>query len=83
MSRSFFFTAFSRERGWPNIARIPSRIAPSQPRPESRRTTSEIKPVMVSALGVGRREGSMIPSGWAASLTTPGKVLETESTTLR
>ena len=80
-SRSRLLTALVGSNGWPNIARIPSRSAPSQPSPVTTSTTSEMAPVMVSALGVGGLDASMTPSGCAPSLTTPGRVVETECTT--
>ena len=49
-SLAFVITKLPLAGGWPNIERMPSRIASSQPRPVSSRPTMPMMPVMVSAL---------------------------------
>ena len=56
----------------PKTARMPSRIAPIQPRPASTRAAKDTRPAMVSALVPGAWTG-MIPFGCWASLTKPGR----------
>ncbi len=81
-SRARLATGLALSSGWPNIARMPSRSAPIQPRPANSSTTAETQPVIVSTSGAGGLPASMTPSGCPASLTMPGSVLDTESTTL-
>ena len=64
----------------PKTARMPSRIAPIQPRPASTRATKDTSPAMVSALVPGASTG-MMPFGCSASLTKPGEALLSPSAT--
>ena len=71
-SRSFVVTGFPGSLSTPKIARMPSRRAPSQPRPAISRPTMDTTLLTVSAALVG---GSrvMIPSGLSGVWTKPGR----------
>ncbi len=48
-SRSLVITMLPSSVGWPNIARMPSRMASSQPKPVNSRPTTPMIPAMVSS----------------------------------